>query len=397
MADFISGEALDDIYMAIEEDLFWEDEGFQSDLNKCVTEIYHVADFQCKECDKVCKSQRGLTRHINAKHGGSDNTTNENTAKNKYERSIDIQKFEELVQNSLCKVKKDLCLPDDILAEYNSCQFTSVDFQQSLSYVQTVVDEFIRNGDGEKFYPLFYICVQKADPLFNGLSKHANLFLGYELANHIVAYVSSGHLLEEENENYCPELSTAGVSTKEKEIICYLGGCVLGSLSRRIRSSKNWNTETNQDNLKLLAAGKTTFDHDDLALVNLHDRGGLWKVRVEVCKIFTIAEVLFKSKCSGFVRTINAQKMVDILVRSPEILANFSTICSDVPDVKKEISMNLLEHWLTFYINLRSFSYANEKIQQYKMEKKKAKSRSLRTDIKQKSSHSDAYEIKKSS
>ena len=36
MADFLTGEALDDFYMAIDEDLFWEDEEFQSDLTKCV-------------------------------------------------------------------------------------------------------------------------------------------------------------------------------------------------------------------------------------------------------------------------------------------------------------------------------------------------------------------------
>lgn len=88
---------------------------------------------------------------------------------------------------------------------------------------------------------------------------------------------------------------------------------------------------------------------------NVKDRGGLWKVRAEVCKIFSVAELMFKSSCSGFVRSINAQQMVEMLVTNTEILSNYSTICSDVPEVEKEISLNLLEHMLTF-----SFSYAKQ-------------------------------------
>lgn len=48
-------------------------------------------------------------------------------------------------------------------------------------------------GDGEKFYPSFYNNVQNSDGLFPRLSKNSILFLGYELANHIVAYLSHGH------------------------------------------------------------------------------------------------------------------------------------------------------------------------------------------------------------
>ena len=68
-------------------------------------------------------------------------------------------------------------------------------------------------------------------------------------------------------------------------------------------------------------------------MVNVKDRGGLWKVRAEVCKIFSMAELMFKSSCSGFRRSIDAQKMVENIVVNTKILSNYSKICSEIPEV----------------------------------------------------------------
>jgi len=57
--------------------------------------------------------------------------------------------------------------------------------------------------------------------------------------------------------------------------------------------------------------------------------------------------------------------------------------------VKKEIGLNLLEDMLKLYIRLRSHFYAKDKQQMHKIMKDKTKSRSLRTEIKKKSSNLD--------
>ena len=44
---------------------------------------------------------------------------------------------------------------------------------------------------------------------------------------------------------------------------------MFATLSRRIRNSKNWNSKLSQDNLKIMIAGKTLNDHDDLTFVNI--------------------------------------------------------------------------------------------------------------------------------
>ena len=77
--------------------------------------------------------------------------------------------------------------------------------------------------------------------------------------------------------------------------------------------------------------------------------------------------------------------MVQKLIVHPDILSNYSTISCDLPHIKKEVKMNLLEHMLTLYLRVRTFSYAKDKVEQFKLLKKRSKSRALRTEIKKSS------------
>ena len=42
---------------------------------EAVTEIVGEKTFPCENCDKICKSKAGLTRHVNAKHGSKANVS----------------------------------------------------------------------------------------------------------------------------------------------------------------------------------------------------------------------------------------------------------------------------------------------------------------------------------
>ena len=43
-SDFINGKEIDDLLMAINEDIFWEDERFLEDVDSYVTEIENISD-----------------------------------------------------------------------------------------------------------------------------------------------------------------------------------------------------------------------------------------------------------------------------------------------------------------------------------------------------------------
>ena len=69
--DFLVCDDMDDILSLIEEDIIaWEDENFVVEVNDIVGQLNETtpdSGFPCELCEKVCKSQHGLTRHKNTK------------------------------------------------------------------------------------------------------------------------------------------------------------------------------------------------------------------------------------------------------------------------------------------------------------------------------------------
>jgi uncharacterized C2H2 Zn-finger protein len=63
-----------EITMAIMDE---DEEAIENVFVEAATEIVGEKMFQCENCDKICKSKAGLTRHVNAKHG-SKATANAN-------------------------------------------------------------------------------------------------------------------------------------------------------------------------------------------------------------------------------------------------------------------------------------------------------------------------------
>ena len=102
MADFVTGDDLDDLFIAIEEDLFWEDEEFKSDLNKSVTELSSLTEIRCSLCEKVYKTSGGLDRHMKSKHGGTVTTK---VPVPVVSCRFDSNDFAQLLSNSLEKLK----------------------------------------------------------------------------------------------------------------------------------------------------------------------------------------------------------------------------------------------------------------------------------------------------
>ena len=174
--------------------------------------------------------------------------------------------------------------------------------------------------------------------MFQRLSKDACLFLGFDLASHIVSYLTHGHFyIEDSTVEISTDVSEMSFIQKEK-YICYLGGFVFGTLSRRLRNSKKWQTKTIQDSLSILTAGKSSSEHHDQTLMAVRDSGCLWKVRPTVCRIFSVVELMFKSNCVWLIRSIDTKKMVSHLLTNTEILANYSAYLRRVTAFKLNIA-----------------------------------------------------------
>ena len=71
MATSAAGDLVCDEFAILENNLFEEDTDFNLQLehfSKDIIESEENTVFQCNLCAKVCKSQRGLSRHITSKH-----------------------------------------------------------------------------------------------------------------------------------------------------------------------------------------------------------------------------------------------------------------------------------------------------------------------------------------
>ena len=68
--DFYSGETLEAILAAMEDNLFVQDEDITAQIDEVVEameENQPVCRFSCDQCDKICKTQRDLRRHKSTK------------------------------------------------------------------------------------------------------------------------------------------------------------------------------------------------------------------------------------------------------------------------------------------------------------------------------------------
>ena len=71
--DYFTGDDLDDLFTLIDGGFLDDNDEFNQEIDHIATEVAsneeNISRFKCNQCEKVCKSQRGLTRYTNVKHG----------------------------------------------------------------------------------------------------------------------------------------------------------------------------------------------------------------------------------------------------------------------------------------------------------------------------------------
>ena len=176
------------------------------------------------------------------------------------------------------------------------------------------------------------------------------------------------------------------MNDKEKAIISYISGYIIGKFYRKLRFGKS-KTEYQEhclsilETCKYIEGSKTDIQH--LKLIDTKDRGGLWRVNANTIAIFSIAECYFRNSTKHFVTKIDVPEMVSNLMSNAPLVAYFNNMRaqSELP-VKKEVALNLLEDMLSLYLRIRSHSFAKNKQQNFKVNKDATRAKSLRTERK---------------
>ena len=381
--DFYTGEDLEAILEAIYDDVWDKDDDFNEEIDTLIQEIEEEppkSGFKCKKCERVCKSKQGLSRHQNSKHREHKPDQEEVVKKNlSAEDRLHPLYFKKYINNCAKQLATDGCYSDETIVTFSSYNCSLDDANYTYQFVRDVIENF--DGNGEKFYPLFYNCVSGDEIVFKNLNRRCSVILGFEVANSVIAHLSgtiTPESMQSENSNF---------TEKELNIIKYISGYVMKTLYCRLRKSTVHRSDTNIKHMSILLAGKDTCESstiDDDKFINAKNRGGLWKVSPGVFELFLIVEKHFRANVTNQKRKIDVQLMVSTLMMHFSILSLFSALRNSASEeTEKEISLNLLQSMITLYLRARTFKYVSLKKEAFKLESSKKKMKSMRKSIKQ--------------
>ena len=354
--DFYVGEDLEAILAAIDEDIWDNDDGFNAEIDSLISDIEKEPSqirFKCEKCKKVCKSKQGLSRHQNSKHQATQPDQVQKKELSAEDRLHPLY-FKKYINNCAKQLASEGCYSDETIATFSSYNCSLDDANFTYQFVRDVMKNY--NGDGEKFYPLFYDCVSGDEIVFKNLNRKCSVILGFELANSVLAHLS-GTILSPENIS----TNTHEFTKKERNIIKYLSGYVMQTLYCRLRKSREHYSDTNIKQMSILLAGKDSSESstEDDKFINAKNRGGLWKVTVGVFEIFFIVEKYFRANVANQNRMIDVKLIVSTLMLDFSVLSHFTTLTNTASEeLDKEISLNLLESMIT-YLRARTFKYVS--------------------------------------
>ena len=377
-ADFLVGEELEELFVLLDGVFLDEDVDFNAEIDSMVKEVAdseeNTSGFKCDLCRKVCKSERGLARHQKCKHEKkSELKVSKQTDEHEEMlwKKLHPMKFNSMVNNCAIIVSNDACLVDENIGKKFLSSNESLELWNKIKHI---IKEF--NGDAEKFYASFYgILVANVLPVKFEDSTLTNILMA-EVGNHILLHLSGSKITD-----LSPLVST--LSENEIKSLQYLSGYIIHKFYTKFQFSKNRESEFNRQCVAILQACKIDSDETQ-TLVNVRDRGGLWRTNGKIQDVFYQCEIMFRNKTAPFITKLNCGDLVDNMFQNSTILSNFKSICNDIdPKVDKEISLDLLERILILYVRVRAFSYAKDIREKHKVAKEVTKKRPLRTEIKQ--------------
>ena len=108
----------------------------------------------------------------------------------------------------------------------------------------------------------------------------------------------------------------------------------------------------------------------------------------DLVKILDVAEIIFRqftTKQSSVVKSIPSKKLCNDTLDSPLVKSLWDNILQGCgQEISKQTHKICLENIIILYLKVRSFSYAKDYINKFKVQQKAGKSKALRKELKRK-------------
>ena len=285
----------------------------------------------------------------------------------------------EIVAHAIKNVKESEVFAASLKTELSEYEYMYEQLNEEtheFSVMQTLFDGYLKNGNAEKFYGKFYAQVPlNAANFFQGLSRNSATLLASKVANSMLTYCKN--MMSPTDDS---PASHTTLSDKEKAGLQYIGVYVLHKLHKKYARNE---TPKSQHAMALLKAGKLEHGCESHKLVSTVSRGGLWCITESAQNIFSHTEHYFRHlTCLSTLRRIDIAKITLKSVTDNEVLSNYQSLISDaelIPD--SHVCRDVLHAIVTQYVRVRSFSFAKDKIQHYKMKQKQTKGKALRKEL----------------
>jgi hypothetical protein len=378
-SDFEINSDLECLFDVVEGGFLNNDINLITDIDSIVSDIDiyrdNVEQHACIQCPKVYKTIRGLKRHIASKHilesfeiDSSKMYSTENSS-----NTLSPLKLKSIVEECASLLQMDMCLPFDIRKQFSCEKFSySLDDAENLwQKLKPIIEQF--KGNSDLFYQDYYGLLSE-----NLLASH---FSDLALSNTLLTEMSSLILnnLSDIKPNTIESVNTTQEITDiERKSLQYLIGYIFQRVYTKFKSSKNV-CKYSQQCVSILLRCRVMED-DTQTLVNIRDRGGLWKVNNIIQDLFLTCENIFRKKTTQVFLKLDPEVLIESMSTNYIVLSLYKQVCNDPEST--EVSKNLLEHLITLFVRVRSFSYAKDIIEKHKMRKKTCKTRSLRCEIK---------------
>ena len=113
----------------------------------------NLGKYMCNTCQKVYKTETGLSRHISQKHSSSSLSSSEK----KYYQKLERSKFDEIFKESIDSLAKDECYPEYIRNQFKILVTNNMQPNNDLyEDVVVIYQKLTKNSDPEKFFSAFY-------------------------------------------------------------------------------------------------------------------------------------------------------------------------------------------------------------------------------------------------
>jgi uncharacterized C2H2 Zn-finger protein len=343
-----------------------DEEAVENVFVEAATEIVGEKMFPCENCEKICKSKAGLTRHVNAKHG-SKATANANIPSLKKDELMSI------VNKVKAKITKEGYWDTGITS--NLVKVTSND--NLYEAVSPVYQRFCKKRNQDNFLIEFYELIPKSSALLKCKNQPLCSLVMISISDHLVALFKSTSGKQKCGTSSESTEHVTELSEHERGPLSYIAGYVLAKLQKQCSSKPNEELQVMLQSMKRPSVENTYID--------TRSRGGLVTPCSDLVQILEVVEIVFRqfiAQQTSVVSTIPCDTLCNEALESPLLKSLWGNILLGCKDLPKQTTKLCLENIIKLYIKVRSFSYARDYISKFKIKQKAAKSKALRKELK---------------